>query len=224
MKKTNIILIIALIIITIALLFITKMYFDMRKSSELGLKSTLENANLLFEANKKIDELEKELEIYKATSSISTVTNSTTNNKVVSTEPYIPDGMQVADPNDNSGIKASDVEINYDINKVKIEVLKDTVTNTYAEILITDNNENNGGWGKSYRIQKKENNKWIDLKPIQNLGFEEIAFLLDENNQLKQKINWKTFYGELEKGTYRIVKPIYLNEYVDLYSDEFEIK
>ena len=89
MKKTNIILIIALIIITIALVFITKMYFDMRKSSELGLKSTLENANLLFEANKKIDELEKELEIYKATSSISTVTNSTTNNKVVSTEPYI---------------------------------------------------------------------------------------------------------------------------------------
>ena len=45
-----------------------------------------------------------------------------------------------------------------------------------------------------------------------------------ENNQLKQKINWEKLYGKLEKGTYRIVKPVYVNEYVDLYSDEFEIK
>ena len=56
-------------------------------------------------------------------------------------------------------------------------------------------------------------------------GFEEIAYKLDENNQLKQKINWERFYGKLEKGTYRIVKPQWSNnEYIDLYSNEFEIK
>ena len=61
MKKTNIILVIIIIILLIALAIMTKLYLDMRKSSKLGLESTLENANLLFEANKEIDILEKEL-------------------------------------------------------------------------------------------------------------------------------------------------------------------
>lgn len=224
MKKSNIILIILIVILTIALIIVTHSYFILREHAKTSFDSALSNADLLYEANKRVQELEEELEQYKNPSITTNVMNTVNTNKVTSTEPYIPDGMQVADLNDNSGIKASDVKIEYDINKVKIEVLKNTVTNTYAEILITDNNENNGGWGKSYRIQKKENNKWIDLKPIQNLGFKEIAFLLDENNQLKQKIDWKEFYGELDKGTYRIVKPIYNNGYIDLYSDEFEIK
>lgn len=158
---------------------------------------------------------------------VNTVTNHTTvtgegNNKVTSIEPYIPEGMKVADPNYKGEIKASDVEINYDISKVKIEVLKDTITNTSVEILITDNN--GMSWGESYRIQVKENNKWKEVEPISDLRFIEIAYNLDENNQLKQKIKWEEFYGKLEKGTYRIVKPIYNNGYVDLYSDEFEIK
>lgn len=224
MKKSNIILSIFNVILSIALIAMILLYLNAVKISKNNLESQLTAANEVFELNKRVQELEEELEQYKNPSITTTVANSVNTNKVTSTEPYIPDGMNVADPSDNSGVKASDVKIEYDIDKVKIEILKDTITNSSVEILITDNNENNGGWGKSYRIQKKENGKWNDLKPIQDLVFEEIAFLLDENNQLKQKINWKKFYGELEKGTYRIVKPIYNNGYIDLYSDEFEIK
>lgn len=214
MKKTNIILIIALIIITIALVFITKMYFDMRKSSELGLKSTLENANLLFEANKKIDELEKELEIYKATSSISTVTNSTTNNKVVSTE-----------PNDNSGIKASDIEYNRSPENVTIKVIPDTACDTSVQILITDNNEDKYGWGEPFSIQENVNGEWKDLDYISDkVGWTAIAYILNENNQRIQKVDIEEYYGKLDKGIYRVVKTIYDNGNIDLYSDEFEIK
>ena len=225
MKKTNIILIIALIIITIALVFITKMYFDMRKSSELGLKSTLENANLLFEANKKIDELEKELEIYKATSSISTVTNSTTNNKVVSTEPYIPDGVKVAEPNDNSGIKASDIEYNRSPENVTIKVIPDTACDTSVQILITDNNEDKYGWGEPFSIQENVNGEWKDLDYVSDkVGWIAIAYTLNENNQRIQKVDIEEYYGKLDKGIYRVVKTIYDNGNIDLYSDEFEIK
>ena len=214
MKKTNIILIIALIIITIALVFITKMYFDMRKSSELGLKSTLENANLLFEANKKIDELEKELEIYKATSSISTVTNSTTNNKVVSTE-----------PNDNSGIKASDIEYNRSPENVTIKVIPDTACDTSVQILITDNNEDKYGWGEPFSIQENVNGEWKDLDYISDkVGWIAIAYTLNENNQRIQKVDIEEYYGKLDKGIYRVVKTIYDNGNIDLYSDAFEIK
>ena len=43
--------------------------------------------------------------------------------------------------------------------------------------------------------------------------------------QLKQKVNWAYIYGELDAGKYRIVKPVYSGEeYIDLYSNEFEIK
>ena len=152
-----------------------------------------------------------------------TVNTNKGNTNVTSTEPYIPDEMKVADPNDNSGRKTLDVKFNRNPENVKIEILTDSITNTSVEILITDNNEPDYGWGKSYRIQKNENGSWNDLKTIRELAFEEIAYILDENNQLKQKINWVNLYGELEKGTYRIVKPVYDNGYIDLYSNEFQI-
>ena len=162
MKKTNIILVIIIIILLIALAIMTKLYLDMRKSSKLGLESTLENANLLFEANKEIDILEKELESYKNANITTTITNTVANtvnntSNTNTTEPYIPEGMKVADINDNSGIKASDIVFNTKAENVTIEILKDTITNTSVEILITDNNEDQYGWGKSYRIQNKEN-------------------------------------------------------------------
>ncbi|MBP3597446.1 MAG: hypothetical protein J6J60_08675 [Clostridia bacterium] len=222
MKKSNIILSIFNVILSIALIIIILLYLNAVKISKNNLESQLTAANEVFELNKKVQELEEELEQYKNPSITTTVTNTVNTNKVTSTEPYIPDGMQVADPNYKGEIKASDVEIDYDLNKVKIEVLKDTITNTYAEILITDNNGRS--WGESYRIQVKKNSKWEEVAPISDLNFIEIGYNLDENNQFKQKIKWERLYGELEKGTYRIVKPIYLNEYIDLYSDEFEIK
>ena len=167
---------------------------------------------------------EKELDDYKNVNITTTVTN-TLNTDIISTEPYIPDGMFVADTNDNSGIKASDIVLNTKSENVNIEILNDTVTNTSVEILITDNNGDKFGWGKSYKIQMRENGEWNDLNPIKDLVFTDIAYNLDENNQLKQKINWERFYGKLERGTYRIVKPQWSNnEYIDLYSNEFEIK
>ena len=167
---------------------------------------------------------EKELDDYKNVNITTTVTN-TLNTDITSTEPYIPDGMFVADTNDNSGIKASDIVLNTKSENVNIEILNDTVTNTSVEILITDNNEDKFGWGKSYKIQMRENGEWNDLNPIKDLVFTDIAYNLDENNQLKQKINWERFYGKLERGTYRIAKPQWSNnEYIDLYSNEFEIK
>ena len=112
MKKANVILIIIIAILTVALTIMTQLYFNMKESSKLGLESTLNSANEVYELNQKIQKLEEELNTYKNSSYISTVTNSTTSNKVVSTEPYIPDGMAVAEPNDNSGIKVPDMEFN----------------------------------------------------------------------------------------------------------------
>jgi len=138
--------------------------------------------------------------------------------------PYVPDGVEIAD---NSAIRVpvDSLTFNREIKNVTIEVLKDTVTNKSLEILITDNNQDYYGWGVDFRIQQKINEEWQELKYLSDdLSWIEIGCLPDKNNQIKQKLNIEKYYGELSNGTYRVVKSVYDKGYVDIYSDEFEIK
>ena len=111
------------------------------------------------------------------------------------------------------------------VANVTIEVLKDTITPSKVSIKITDNNEVYYGWGVEFRVQEKINGEWKDLKYISDeLSWIEIAYVPDANHQLTQELNIEKYYGELSSGTYRIVKPVYDNGYIDIYSNEFEIK
>jgi len=136
---------------------------------------------------------------------------------------YVPDGMEIASK-DDIGTKIEEITFNRDNEKVTIAVLTDTVTPTGVTIIVTDKNKDSYGWGKSYKVQQKVNNEWKDLKPRTEMIFEEIAYSLDKHGQFTQNIDWTRFYGELEKGTYRIVKDTYDKGYIYFYSNEFEIK
>ena len=93
------------------------------------------------------------------------------------------------------------------------------------EILITDNNKEQYGWGVEFRVQEKVNGEWKDLKYISdNLSWIDIAYELGEDKQLTQKFDIEEYYGKLSNGIYRIVKPVYDNGYIDIFSNEFEIK
>ena len=52
----------------------------------------------------------------------------------------------------------------------------------------------------------------------------DIAYGVNEDNQLTLKLDIEKYYGKLSNGIYRIVKPVYDNGYIDIYSNEFEIK
>ena len=148
------------------------------------------------------------------------------NNKNIanSTTPYIPDGVNVVNENDTE-IPADTIEFNRNKENVTIKVLPDTITKEKAEILITDNNEDHYGWGVEFRVQKKVNEEWKDLEYISdNLSWIDIAYELNEDNQLTQNLDIAKYYGKLENGTYRIVKPVYDKGYIDICSNEFEIK
>lgn len=144
-------------------------------------------------------------------------------NNSSSTKPYIPNGQDNSD-NNEIGNAASTQNFNRSPENVTIEVLEDTITNESAEILITDKNEDHYGWGVDFRVQKKVNDKWEELNPIAELSFIEVAYEVGENNQLKLKTDYGKYYGTLEKGIYRIVKPVYDKHYINLFSNEFEIK
>ena len=98
-----------------------------------------------------------------------------------STEPYIPDGLDVADKNEIGDI-ASTQNFNRSLENVTIEVLEETITNESAEILITDNNQDHYGWGVDFRLQKKVNDKWEEQETIRELSSIEIAYLVGEDN------------------------------------------
>ena len=140
------------------------------------------------------------------------------------TSSYIPEGVNVADENE-IGAPTDNKEFNRKPENVTIEVLSNTVSNTFVEILITDNNLDKYGWGVEFRVQEKVNGEWKDLKYISsNLTWIDIAYELNKDNQLTQKLDIEKYYGKLNSGIYRIVKPVYDNGYIDIYSNEFEIK
>ena len=115
--------------------------------------------------------------------------------------------------------------VNRSTDNVVIQIIENTVTPTGVTIVITDRNEQHYIWGEQFRIQQKVNGEWKDLKYLNNIvSFPEIAYVADKNNQLTQKIDWTMYYGKLPSGIYRIVKQVYDNQYINLYSNEFKIK
>ncbi len=168
-----------------------------------------ENKNL----NREIQDLKNQMK----QDEIASVTNST--------PAYIPEGIPVANPNENSESEPPQTEYNRSPENVTIEVLADTITREMAEILITDKNEDVYGWGENFHLEKKVNGNWEKLEMTSDkLAFNALAYLPNENGELKMKVNYGKYYGTLENGIYRIVKSVYDGEEISLYSNEFEIK
>ena len=72
---------------------------------------------------------------------------------------------------------------------------------------------NYGDW---YKIEKEENGKWYDVETvIENYGFNDIGYLVNENNEVKFDMNWEWLYGKLMPGSYRILKEAY-NQYISV--------
>lgn len=130
-----------------------------------------------------------------------------------------------SDPVDTTNQGQNNIKSNRNPNNVIIKVDNTTIKPESVSITITDNNENQYGWGVEFRVQEKVNGEWKNLNYISdNLSWIDIAYQLDEDKQLTQKLDIEKYYGKLSNGIYRIVKPVYDNGYIDIYSNEFEIK
>ncbi len=130
-----------------------------------------------------------------------------------------------SNPVDTTNQGQSNIKSNRNPNNVIIKVDNTTIKPESVSITITDNNENQYGWGVEFRVQEKVNGEWKNLNYISdNLSWIDIAYQLNEDKQLTQKLDIEKYYGKLSNGIYRIVKPVYDNGYIDIYSNEFEIK
>lgn len=106
-----------------------------------------------------------------------------------------------------------------------IMTIKDgTLTNKSARIIIKDTNEKDKyAYGVWFRIDKKENGKWIKIKEIGNeCIFDAMIYNVDDDGLLEFEQNWSCLYGELENGTYRLVKNTFIRSEKPITKDDIK--
>ena len=115
--------------------------------------------------------------------------------------------------------KKSDLKI-YTGNDIKMVIKEDSLTKTNATIIITDNSKQKHTYGEAFIIEKKLKNTWFKLNEKET-WWNLIGYEVDENNQIELNHNWNSIYGNLKKGTYRLLKQVgSTNEYIAV---EFKI-
>lgn len=110
----------------------------------------------------------------------------------------------------------------YTLKNVTMELKENTLTNSGATIIITDNNKVKYTYEEYYKLEKRIDHIWYELKPSGDVLFNEMGYLVDDNNELEMNIDWSKTYGNLTSGKYRIIKRIYDGEY-KYFSVEFDL-
>lgn len=104
------------------------------------------------------------------------------------------------------------------LDEVTSSVKEGTVTPNGVTIIIIDNNEAHYGYSKRwYLIEKKIDEKWEPLNLRKDMIIsdeEDIPTIYSDRTEIT--IDWSEYYGELEKGIYRIAKKAYV------YNQDFE--
>ncbi|MBE6150444.1 MAG: hypothetical protein E7162_01315 [Firmicutes bacterium] len=110
-----------------------------------------------------------------------------------------------------------------DIEGVSIKINDSSLTNTRVTIIIEDINKEKYVYGEEFFIEKNENGSWTRLNPINDdYGFNEMGYLVNDDNKLEMVQDWSKIYGPLKEGKYRLVKNVFDNGY-KYFSVEFKI-
>lgn len=148
--------------------------------------------------------------IFNGNSSTSNLSTSSNFFNTFSTpiEPHIPNNIIENSSINNINYNNINNEYITDYKKIFLSIKPNTLSRYGATLVITDTNENKNSFTKWYRIDKKENNEWIELEILNSNSdiYEENAFLTDSYGILEFKIDWSNLYGELKNGIYRIIK------------------
>ena len=110
----------------------------------------------------------------------------------------------------------------YTLEGVTMKLKDNTLTKSGATIIITDDNEIKYTYEEYYKLEKRIDHVWYELKSRGDVFFNEIGYLVDDNNELEMDIDWSKTYGNLTSGKYRIIKRIYDGEY-KYFSVEFDL-
>ena len=95
------------------------------------------------------------------------------------------------------------------------------ISATGATLIIKDTNEPSYTYGEWYVIEKEKDDTWYEVKEkVEDLCFDSIGYIPNEEKEIEFQINWESVYGKLSSGHYRILKTADSH----IISAEFDIK
>ncbi|WP_404405122.1 immunoglobulin-like domain-containing protein [Jeotgalibacillus malaysiensis] len=105
--------------------------------------------------------------------------------------------------------EASENEVMNDFEGVTMIVKDGTVSSEGATLILTNEADVEGVYGNYYTLEKKSNDQWYKV-PVANKdsAFEDVGYSLPPAGTEEWGAIWKWREGELDKGTYRIIKSI----------------
>lgn len=90
---------------------------------------------------------------------------------------------------------------------VKMTIKEGTLTKNGVTVIITDENEERYYYDNWFRIDKRQNDEWIELELLNpNSTMAETPVEGRTERVTEMDIDWTYQYGELEPGEYRLVK------------------
>ena len=105
-------------------------------------------------------------------------------------------------------------------NFLKKRLSNRTLKKTKATFILKNNSDVNITYGNEYKIEKKTADNWQELEG--KLAFNLPAYNLKYMDSVELKLDWKNGYGSLDKGKYRLVKNVSV-ENGDGSKEEFDI-
>ena len=105
-------------------------------------------------------------------------------------------------------IACSAKESNYQPTELEnVSIAISNVSSTGATLIIKDTNESYFTYGEWYVIEKEKDGTWYEVKTkVEDLCFDSIGYIPNEEKEIEFQINWEYTYGKLPSGHYRILK------------------
>lgn len=94
------------------------------------------------------------------------------------------------------------------VGSILMEVKEDTRTSRGATFIIRNTTDQEYAYGQPYTIEKLDNGNWKELDTLTGdpLSWNAVIYTIKANEEKELNIDWSLGYGELESGTYRLVK------------------
>ena len=131
-------------------------------------------------------------------------------------------------PETESDLIESSYNIVNDMEGVTLTVKEDSVGKSGLTLMIQNSTNEVLQYGPFFNVEKAISDKWYEI-PItaENASFHFVAYSLNANSSVEVETDWNWLYGDLDAGTYRIIKRLGKEQESDkdyYLSAEFEIK
>ena len=101
--------------------------------------------------------------------------------------------------------------------EIELSIKEGTLTDAGATIVFTNNSDKDYKYSVPFSVEVKEDGKWHVIHA--DMSFNLPAFTIKAGEIKEMEITWEPGYGELENGTYRVIKNISYEYEKDKYED-----